>query len=70
MLFENGVTMEHITFNAVGATSTTWFTESRMTSSSWTDMIGNTFNYFSQEGYDLFIDLLKYFIDVLYWGIN
>ena len=62
MLFENGVSVGNITFNAVGATSTTWFTESRMTSSSWTDMIGNTFNFFSLDGYD--------FTDYLYWGIN
>ncbi|XP_041365177.1 uncharacterized protein LOC121380429 [Gigantopelta aegis] len=51
VLYENGVAMENITFIAAGMSSTTWFTSSRMTSSSWSDMSNNNFNYFSQGGF-------------------
>ncbi|XP_041365179.1 uncharacterized protein LOC121380431 [Gigantopelta aegis] len=50
VLYKNGVAVANLTFSGTGTSSTSWFSQTKLISSSWNDMSTSTFNYFSMEG--------------------
>ncbi|KAL8579575.1 hypothetical protein ACOMHN_025528 [Nucella lapillus] len=52
VLYENGVEKEHVTFSGTGSDYLSWFSQSRIMESSWTDLKTATgLNFFSIAGY-------------------
>ena len=52
VLYENGVEKEHVTFTGTGSDYMSWFSQSRIVESSWTDLKTATgLNFFSIAGY-------------------
>ncbi len=50
-----GFVLNEIVFDAVGSTTSDWFAHTRVISTSWTDLIGGSSNYFSLNG-DTYVD--------------
>ncbi|KAL8581358.1 hypothetical protein ACOMHN_034436 [Nucella lapillus] len=50
-LIEGGRERAHVLFNGTGSTVTSWFSRSRVLSSSWTDLTTQPQNYFTIEGH-------------------
>ncbi|XP_046561067.1 uncharacterized protein LOC124270092 [Haliotis rubra] len=51
LLMKNSRVRSEIIFDGTGTTKTSWFTETRVINSTWTDLTTSTFNYFSIEGH-------------------
>jgi len=58
VVYEGGQRVAHILFDGKGSDPTNWFSDSRLVSSSWTDIKGAAKNYFSLVGDD---NLLRHF---------
>jgi len=67
VLYENGVEKEHVTFTGTGSDYLSWFSQSRIVDSSWTDLKGaSALNFFSIKGDETV--KRRFFISHLYGG--
>ncbi|KAL8579576.1 hypothetical protein ACOMHN_025529 [Nucella lapillus] len=70
VLYQNGVEKEHFTFSGTGSDYLSWFSQSRIVESSWTDLKTATgLNFFSIAGYSEDAhELRRFFISHVYQG--
>ncbi len=65
-LYTGGTVVKYLEFDAQDSSLLEWFAQSRLLSSSWTDIVSETKNYFSIEGHDTL--KRRFFINRSYGG--